>query len=254
MPRRAFIIIISAILVIVLIAGYIGVTYNNTDQSVSELNAQTARDSVISYLKNNYPVTENITANLSWMGGKQNTSSTDTELYVYNTNEWNMRLNCSAVSNPVYFVDANYTKGDVTIDWMGICQNGTVVEEGYIVYTLDFEATPVQQARQDLFVSFLDSHSEANQYLNFVGWAGGRVADPEGLDGSGTYSYSGVNYNATAIYPTGWTVTIQYPVVPNPIYSANITYAPSSTGQAIINWQGTCQNGVVTETLYSYTP
>ena len=109
--RRAFIIIISAALVIVLAAGYIGVTYNSTSQSAVDLNAQTARDSVISYIKENYPVTANFTSNLSWTGGRQNASSSDTELYVYNNSEWNMRLDCSAVTNPVYVVDANYTRG-----------------------------------------------------------------------------------------------------------------------------------------------
>ena len=112
--------------------------------------------------------------------------------------------------------------GDVTVEWMGFCQNTTVIEQGLITYTIDFEASPVQQARQDTFGSFLESHSELYQYLNFAGWAGGR-ATPEGLVGSETYSYFGVMYNATSIYPTGWAVTIQYPVVPNPVYSANIT-------------------------------
>jgi hypothetical protein len=252
-PRRVFIVIICAIFVIVLVAGYIGATYKNSSQSTPDQSAQTARDSAISYIRENYPVTENITSNLSWTGGKQNASSPDTEYYVYNTGEWTVLLNCSAVSNPVYIVDANYTKGDVTIEWMGFCQNRTAVEQGYIVYTIDFETPPVQQARWDIFGYFLESHSEVNQYLNFAGWVGGRVT-PEGFDGSETYSYSGVMYNATSIYPTGWVMTIQYPVVPNPVYSANITYTPSGTAQRIIDWQGTSQNGTVTQTSYSFTP
>jgi hypothetical protein len=251
--RRVSIIIVSAVLIIVLIAGYIGVTYNGTNQSAADLNAQTARDSVISYIKESYPESANFTSNLSWTGGRQNASSSDTEFYVYNTGEWTMLLNCSSVSNPVYTVDANYTLGDVTLEWMGFCQDSTAIEQGLIVYSIDLEATSAQQARDALFGSFLESHGDAYQYLDFAGWEGGR-ATPEGLVGSETYSYSGVMYNATAIYPTGWTVTVQYPVVPNPIYSANITYTPSSTGQRVIDWQGNWQNGTVTETSYSITP
>jgi hypothetical protein len=254
MSKRAFIIIISAVFLIVLIAGYIGVTYNSSNQPAADLNAQTARDSVISYIRENYPVTENFTSNLSWTGGRQNASSPDTEYYVYNATDWYMLLNCSAVANPVYVVDANYARGDVTIEWMGFCQNCTVIEQGYIVYPIDdFQKPPVQQAQLDAFCYFVDNHSEVSQYFNFAGWQGARIT-PEGLCGAETYSYTGMMYNATAIYPTGWVMTVQYPVVPNPIYSVNITYTPSGTTQRIIDWQGTCQNGTVAETLYSFTP
>lgn len=253
MPRRAIIVIICVAFVVVLVAGYIGATYNNSSQTNTEQSAQAARDSAISYIRANYPITENITTNLSWTGGKQNTTSPDTEYYVYNTGEWTVLLNCSAVSSPVYTVDANYTKGDVTLEWMGFCQNSTAIEQGFIVYTLDFQPSPVEQAHWDIFGYLLNDHSEVNQYFNFAGWLRERVT-PEGLDGSETYRYSSVMYNATSIYPTGWVITVQYPVVPDPIFSGNITYTPSGTTQKVIDWQGTSQNSTVTETHYSYTP
>jgi hypothetical protein len=63
--KRALIVIICAVFIIVSIAGYIGVTYNSTIQSAADLNAQTDRDSVISYIKENYAVTANFMSNLS---------------------------------------------------------------------------------------------------------------------------------------------------------------------------------------------
>jgi hypothetical protein len=48
-------------------------------------------------------------------------------------------------------------------------------------------------------------------------------------------------------------VTIQYPVVLNPIYTVNATYSsPANVGNPI-TWQGTLQNGTVTETAYTFS-
>jgi hypothetical protein len=251
--RRVFSLILVAALLIVLVCGYIGVTYNNSSQP-SDGDAQAARDSVITYLSDNYPDAQNWTSNLAWSGGKQSTGTADLETYVYSTGEWTMQLNCTATSNPLYVVDANYTKGDVTLDWMGVCQNGTVAEQGYVVYSADFMATEPHQAAWASLQYMIENHQAVVAYLNAYSLAGGRVAPPEGFVGSETYRYAGVAWNETALYEVGWTVTVQYPVVPNPIYSVNITYVPDGTVQAIIDWQGTWQTESVTETLYSCTP
>jgi hypothetical protein len=251
--RRVFSLTIILALLIVLVCGYIGVTYNDSSQP-SDGDAKAARDSVIAYLAENYPDAQDWTSNLAWSGGRQNTSTADFEAYVYSTGEWTMQLNCTAASNPLFVVDANYTMGDVTLDWMGVCQNGTVVEQGYVVYSVDFLAIEPHRAAMDSFYYLIENHEEIQQYLNVYGLTGGRVAPPEGFDGSETYRYVGVAWNETALYEVGWTITVQYPVVPDPVYSVNVTYVPDGTEQAIIDWQGTWQDGAVTEAVYSCAP
>lgn len=253
MSRRVISVTIIVALLAVLVSGYIGVTYNNSSQSTGN-SAQAARDSVITYLKENYPIMENWTANLAWTGGRQNISAVDAEYYVYNSSEWIMQLNCTVAPNPLYVVDANYTKDDITLEWIGVCQNGTAIEEGYVIYNTDLVTTEANQAECDIIPYLAANHQETQQHLTFLGLEGGKVAPPEGFVGSETYRYVGVAWNDTDIYPVGWTITMQHPVVPNPTYSVNITYAPPSTDHTIINWQGTWQNGTITETLYSYTP
>jgi hypothetical protein len=79
------------------------------------------------------------------------------------------------------------------------------------------------------------NHIEAAEFIKNISWAGGR--EDMGLLGSEKYVYNGA----------GWTVTIEYPVVPDPLYSITANY---SAVTATIHWQGTCQNGTVTETGY----
>jgi hypothetical protein len=50
---------------------------------------------------------------------------------------------------------------------------------------------------------------------------------------------------------SGWNVTIQYPIIPNPIYTITIDY---TTTQHIVIWEGTWQNGTIEEANYSFTP
>jgi hypothetical protein len=252
--RRWIVTLIAVVIVVVLATGYIGLTFNNKPSPNS---AEIARDAAISYLATNYPETQNFTSNISWSGGSKETASTGTETYVYTTNDWTITLNCSAVSNPLYTIDANYTKEDVTLEWMGVCQNGTVVEQGYVVYSLDFENLLPKQALLDTCSYLIDNHKDIMPYLqDLYSWTGGRMAPAEGFVGSETYRYSGVGWNATTMYPAGWTVTVQYPVVLNPIYNVNVTYASphDNSGNIILDWQGTWQNGTVTETHYAIAP
>lgn len=74
-------------------------------------------------------------------------------------------------------------------------------------------------------------------------WAGGRV-DTQML-GSETYTYSS----------QGWLVTIRYPVVPKPTYTITANYTVPEGNVSIpyaVNWQGTWNNGTVTETEYIF--
>jgi len=88
-------------------------------------------------------------------------------------------------------------------------------------------------------------HNETSTYIQNIVWTGGRVT-PEGLTGSETYNYQG----------SGWNVTIQYPVVLNPIYTLTVTYTPvdAHSTEPIIEWSGTLSNGVIVETEFRFNP
>lgn len=245
MPRWRLI-TIALVLIIVVISGvYVGLIYVNNNQPASNSPAG-IRDQVIKYIAANHTETANFTSNLSWTGGKQQTGLLGSDTYLYNATDWYMWLNCSVVPNPLYQIDANYTRGDVTLDWQGTYQNGTVTEISYITYGLPITESTQEQARDDVLAYIATNHNETVQYLQVFSWSGGLVPNPVGFVGTDTYKYIGI----------GWNVTEQYPIVPNPIYQVNATYAVPNTpsGNIIVNWQGTWQNGTVTETKYAYTP
>jgi hypothetical protein len=250
--RRWIITAVAAVIVVVLVTGYIGLTYNNKPAANP---AEAARDATMNYLADTYWETQAFTANLSWSGGKQATDSAGIETYVYTTPQWTITLNGSKVSNPLYIIDANYTNTDVTLEWAGVCQNGTIVERGLITYEINFENPPAKEALWGCFPYLLDTHNETQPYQqNILGWTGGAVPNPEGFVGSQTYRYSAVGWNQTSMYSAGWTITVQYPIVPNPIYNVNITsvWPHDASGSIIIDWQGTWQDGTVTETSYTH--
>ncbi len=103
------------------------------------------------------------------------------------------------------------------------------------------ETPPTEQIRNQIIDNIKTNHPETAPTMSNLNWAGGR--QDTGLVGAETYVYNSTN---------GWTVTIQYPVVPNPIYTITATYA---SGNMAVDWQGTIEsNGIITETTYTYTP
>jgi len=74
-------------------------------------------------------------------------------------------------------------------------------------------------------------------------WSGGRVET--GLLGSEKYVYES----------NGWTVTISYPVVADPVYSVAVEYSVPAGVISIpyaVAWEGTWENGVVTEASFVF--
>jgi hypothetical protein len=98
-----------------------------------------------------------------------------------------------------------------------------------------------EQARNAAITHIQTSHTETAPLMTSLTWTGGR-ATPEGLVGAETYVYTTT---------TGWNVTVQNPVIPNPIYTVTATY---TSGTTAVNWQGTYENSTITETSYTYTP
>ena len=101
------------------------------------------------------------------------------------------------------------------------------------------ELTIQEQALNAAMAYIQANHTQTAQLMTNLNWTGGR--QDTGLLGAETYIYNSTN----------WTITIQYPVVPNPIYTINATY---SSGNAAVAWQGTYQNGAITETNYTFNP
>jgi hypothetical protein len=77
-------------------------------------------------------------------------------------------------------------------------------------------------------------------------WTGGLVTT--GTVGTATYKYTS----------NGWTVTMTYPIVPNPVYTVTVTYMKPTwwfmPEKVIVYWQGTWQNGAIKQTNYKFTP
>ena len=66
---------------------------------------------------------------------------------------------------------------------------------------------------------------------------------PPDIVGAETYMY----------YSKGWNFTINYPVVPNPIYNIIADYSAVSISIPYrIIWKGTCQNEIIKETNYVF--
>jgi hypothetical protein len=102
------------------------------------------------------------------------------------------------------------------------------------------ELTVQEQARNAAVTYMQSNHTETAPLLANLTWTGGRQ-DTAGLIGAETYIYNSTN----------WSVSIKYPVIPNPTYTVNATY---SSGTTTVNWQGTYQDGAVTETSYEFSP
>ncbi len=100
-----------------------------------------------------------------------------------------------------------------------------------------------EQIRDAAIASIAVDHPETAQFMNDLVWTGGRQDTK--LLGSETYMYQS----------QGWTVTIKYPVVANPIYNITVDYSTASNGVSIpyhVTWQGTWQDGCVTEASYVF--
>jgi hypothetical protein len=104
------------------------------------------------------------------------------------------------------------------------------------------EQTEQEKVRDSIMTYIKTNHPEAAQFMKDLVWTGGRVT-PANLLGAETYMY----------YSQGWNVTINYPVVPNPIYKIVADYSAIDVGIPYrIIWKGTLQNDFINETSYIF--
>ncbi len=103
------------------------------------------------------------------------------------------------------------------------------------------EASTQEQVRDDIMAYIKTNHANAAPYISDSTWVGGRTT-PEGAVGAETYSYT---YR-------DWNVTMQYPVIVNPVYTVTAKFTPTHEAPILeIVWQGTWQSGAIAETSYT---
>ncbi|MCW4019145.1 MAG: zinc-ribbon domain-containing protein [Candidatus Bathyarchaeota archaeon] len=211
------------------------------------------RDAVMTYIEINHEETAPYMQDLQWTGGRVDTGLIGAEKYVYTTEHgmlggawWTVEINYPVVPNPIYTVTVNYTQIGVLspyeVFWNGTWQDGVVTETGYSTNLPSLQ----EQIRDEVMAYIKAEHVETDQYMQDLNWTGGRV--DTGLLGAEKYVY-------TTLMPipggAGWTVTIDYPVVPNPIYTVSANYTQTGVQFPVeITWKGTWENGTITETSY----
>jgi hypothetical protein len=110
------------------------------------------------------------------------------------------------------------------------------------ITVINLQLSTQEKVRDDIMNCIKSNHPDATQFINNLVWTGGRTTPPN-LLGAETYMY----------YSQGWNVTINYPVVPNAIYTVKADYSAPSIGIPYrIIWQGTWQNETIKEASYTF--
>lgn len=108
---------------------------------------------------------------------------------------------------------------------------------------VDGEVLVPEQVRDAVMEYIEANHPETAQLMGELVWTGGKVET--GLLGAEIYNYES----------QGWKVTISYPVIVNPVYDVTVNYSVPdgviSIPYAVI-WEGTWENGTITEADYVF--
>ena len=235
-------------LILVITGGYIGWKYcTNPNYVAFNPSIEQIRDQTMVYIAANHTETVQLRQNLNWSGGKQETGQLGAEKYFFTSGNWSLILQYPFVVNPTIKITANFSSQDITVDWTGT-YTGTLKETSYTINVL---STPITREQvRDIIIAYINAyHDETAPYMKKLSWTGGRTT-PEGIVGAETYSYQS----------SSWIVTIQYPVVPNPLYTVTARYTSfppyyqASPQDFLVSWEGTQQNGLITEIVYSFNP
>jgi hypothetical protein len=250
--RKTLIIAVAAVLIIVITGGYLACIYlpsqngnsgnpNNEQQTILSTVEQ-IRGGALLYLAANHTQALQLMGEFSWSGGKQETGGLGAETYVYTNDSWSVVIDYPVVPNPLYTITVDYSSHDVSVNWMGTFQNQTFTETSSSINAPDVYIT--QEQMRDLTMMYLRIyHNGTSAYMHGMSWTGGRE-DMGMIVGSDKYNYQS----------NGWNFTMQNPVVPNPPYTITVVYMPSNMQSAMMTWEGTLQNGTITQTSYKYNP
>jgi hypothetical protein len=253
--KKLFIVIAAVVLIVVIAGGVLAYTYllnqNPTTTPTGETNTppmvpttvDEIRDGAMIYLAANHSGTVMVMDNLAWTGGRQDTGLLGAENYVYTSGSWSCVIDYPVVLNPVYTVTLDYSKADVAVRWVGSYQNGIYCETN--ASTNGIVSDLSENGIRDLTMMYLKVyHNNTSPYMQgMMSWTGGRM-DMGMMVGSNKYNYQS----------NGWNVTIQNPVVPNPPYTITAIYMPSNMHTAMMTWEGTLDNGTITQTNWTYSP
>ncbi len=96
---------------------------------------------------------------------------------------------------------------------------------------------------RDSIMDYIEfNHPETARFMVGLVWTGGRVT-PASLVGAEAYVYTG----------SGWKVTLNYPVVQNPVYSVTADYSAPFIGIPYrVIWEGSWQNWRITEKSFVF--
>ncbi len=249
MRKTLIIAIVVAVLIAVIAGGYLACTYfsnptQNPNNPETAPSVEQIRDQAMTYIAANHTLTMPLMQTFHWSGGRQDTDLMGSEIYQYTGGNWTIKLQYPVVPNPDYTITANYSDGSCFFDWTGTYHNSIMTQTSSS--DTDPQAMLTQEQIRDLTMQYLMAyHNQTNQYMHDLTWTGGRM-DMGMMVGSDKYSYQS----------SGWNVTMQNPVVPNPIYTITAQYTSMNmqSGNMVIDWQGTLQNGTITQTSYTYKP
>jgi hypothetical protein len=232
-------------------------SYLSNINTLSPVPQEQVRNDVISYIQAIHVETDQFMQDLTWTGGKVDTGLVGAVQYVYTTTHgmlggawWTVEIHNPVVPNPIYTVTVNYTQTGVQtpyqVFWNGTWQDGCISETGYS------SNVPVTQAQiRDSIMNYIKiNHNQTAQFMQNLNWNGGRVET--GLVGAEKYNYTTLNPVPGA---AGWTVTLDYPVVLDPVYTVTANYTQTGVQTPYnVSWTGTWQSGAITETSYSFSP
>jgi hypothetical protein len=100
-----------------------------------------------------------------------------------------------------------------------------------------------EQIRDEVMCFIEANHPETAQFMCELVWTGGK--EETGLLGAEVYNFES----------QGWKVTISYPVIVNPVYDVTANYSVPDGAISIpyaVIWEGTWQNGTVTEASFVF--
>ena len=248
--RKTIIATFAIALFLVILGGYLALiffgTQNHDNSSNTFFSREQIRDQAMVYIAANHTITFPLMKSLSWSGGRQDIDLFGSEMYLYRSGDWSITIQNAVVPNSQYRITANYSSDGCVFDWVGTYQNGVLAEIRNNINT-DSQSALDQEQIRDLIALYIQVyHNQTEPYMQSLTWMGGRMT-LMGMMGSEFYSYES----------SGWNVTIQYPVVPNPLYTIMAQYKPTqywNTGDVLISWQGTMQNGTITENVYKFNP
>jgi hypothetical protein len=231
--------------------------YLSNINSVTPQPQEQVRNDAMNYIQAIHGETDQFMQDLSWTGGRVDTGLVGAETYVYTTEHgmlggawWTVELDYPVVPNPPYTVKINYTQTGVqtpyNVFWNGTWQNGCIDETGYS------SNVPVTQEQiRDSVMNYIKlNHNQTAQFMQDLSWTGGEVET--GLLGAEQFVYTTM---ISAPGAAGWTVTLDYPVVLNPLYTVTANYTQTGVQTPYnVNWTGTWQSGAITETSYTFSP